>query len=66
MSDNDKDEIITVQMPRKDYEILREIIEDRQAMRGIRRFIQDKLVWIAGTIMVLAGCYEALRRLSNT
>lgn len=56
------DEVITVTLPRKDYEIMREMIEERQAMKGLKKFLQTKVFWLAGGVLTLLGIYEILRR----
>lgn len=61
MTDNEKDEVINVRLPRKEYEMLREIIEERQAMNGLRKFLQTKVFWLAGGILTILGVYQILR-----
>ena len=38
------DEIIEVKLPRKEYKIMREIIEERQAMNGLRKWLTTKVL----------------------
>lgn len=59
---DEQDQIIDVRLPRKDYLILREIIDDRSAVRGLRRWLQDKVFWLAGGVLTILGCYETFRR----
>ena len=67
MSENEKyvdpqDEIVTVRLPQKDYEVLRELIETRQALSGFKKWLQTGLLWIAGSLLTLLGLYEIMRR----
>jgi 5-bromo-4-chloroindolyl phosphate hydrolysis protein len=55
------DEIIEVRLPLKDYKIMREMIEERQAMNGIKKLL-TKLFWIAGGLLSLLGLFEIFRR----
>lgn len=57
-----QDEIINVSLPRRDYETLRELIETRQALSGFKKFMQTGILWVAGSILTLAGLYEILKR----
>ena len=65
MSDdhNKEDQIITVQLPLKDYKTMRELIEERQAVDGLRK-IAAKIFWFAGGILSLVGVIEVFRRFS--
>ena len=55
------DELITVQLPVKDYKVMREIIAERQAMSGVMK-IANKVFWVAGGILSVFGLVEILRR----
>lgn len=61
MSDKD-DEVIEVRLPRKDYLVMREIIEERQAMNGLRKWLTTKVFWFAGGLLTVLGLFEAFRR----
>ena len=62
---SDDDIIIEVKLPLKDYRMLREIIEERQAMSGLKKWISGKIIWVAASIITLIGAFEALRRLGE-
>jgi len=55
------DELITVQLPVKDYKVMREIIAERQAMSVVMK-IANKIFWIAGGILSVFGLVEILKR----
>jgi 5-bromo-4-chloroindolyl phosphate hydrolysis protein len=56
-----EDEIVEVRLPLKDYKIMREMIEERQAMNGIKRLL-TKIFWVAGGLLSLLGLFEVFRR----
>ena len=64
MNDNlgNEDIIIEVRLPLKDYKIMREMIEERQAMNGIRKWLSAKVFWLAGGVLTCLGLFEAFRR----
>lgn len=64
MTDNlgNEDIIIEVKLPLKDYKIMREIIEERQAMNGMRKWLSTKVFWLVGGILSCLGLFEAFRR----
>jgi hypothetical protein len=62
---NEEDDIVEVKLPLKDYKMLREIIEERQAMNGLRKWISGKVIWLAAGIITLVGAFEALRKLGE-
>jgi hypothetical protein len=41
---------------------MREMIEERQAMNGLKKWLQGKVFWLAGGLLSLIGVFEALRR----
>lgn len=57
-----EDIIIEVKLPYKDYKIMREMIEERQAMNGMRKWLTTKVFWLAGGILTCLGLFEAFRR----
>jgi hypothetical protein len=61
MNQND-DEVIQISLPRKDYKVLRDIIEERQAMNGLKNWITTRLFWLASGLLALFGVYEAFKR----
>ena len=60
--DTKDDEIIEVKLPRKEYKIMREIIEERQAMNGLRKWLTNRVFWLGGGILTVLGVFEAFRR----
>lgn len=62
---SEEDVIIEVKLPLKDYRMLREILEERQAMNGLKKWISGKIIWLAAGIITLVGAFEALRRLGE-
>lgn len=65
MSENNDDIIIEVKLPLKDYKVMRELIEERQAMEGLKRWLSSRVIWVAAGIISLVGAFEALRRLGE-
>jgi len=61
----EEDVIIEVKLPLKDYRMLREILEERQAMNGLKKWISGKILWVAAGVITLVGAFEALRRLGE-
>lgn len=61
----DEDVIIEVKLPLRDYRMLREMLEERQAMNGLKKWISGKIIWLAAGIITLVGAFEALRRLGE-
>lgn len=55
MADDYKDdEVITVNMPRKDYKILRDMIERERTYSWIKNYLRSLWVWaFAGGIVVM-------------
>lgn len=56
MTHNEDDTVITVRMSRKDYKILREIVERERAYSWIKNYIRSFWVWAlaGGLLAVLA------------
>ena len=57
-----QDEIVTVRLPKNDYEVLRELIGTRQALSGFKKWLQTGLLWIAGSLLTVLGLYEIMKR----
>lgn len=57
-----QDVIVEVKLPLKDYQTMREIIEERQAMNGLRKWLTTKVFWLGGGILTVLGVFEAFRR----
>lgn len=64
MTESKDDEVIEVRLPRKDYLVMREMIEERQAMTGLKKFLQTRVLWPVGAILSVMGLIEAFRRFS--
>lgn len=62
MTDQTEDEVIEVKLPRKDYKIMRELIEERQAMNGMK-VILARVFWVAGGLLTLLGLFEIFKRI---
>lgn len=58
-------DIITVRLPVRDYKVLRTILDERQAMNGLKLWITSRVIWFAAGIITLVGAFEALRRLGE-
>lgn len=65
MPDSNEDVIIEVKLPIKDYRIMREMIEERQAMDGLRKWLSTKFLWAVGGVLTTLGLIETLRRFSE-
>jgi len=59
---SDLDVIIEVKIPLKDYKILRDMIEERQAMNGLRKWLTTRVFWFTGGLLTILGLFEAVRR----
>lgn len=62
---NKDDEVIVVSLPLKDYKIMREIINERKAMDGIKLWFTSRVMWIVGGILSFVGLVEAFRRFGD-
>jgi len=62
---SDLDVIIEVKIPLKDYKILRDMIEERQAMNGLRKWLTTRVFWFTGGLLTILGIFEAVRRLGE-
>lgn len=62
MTESTDDEIVEVRLPRKDLRLMREMIEERQAMNGIRR-LMTRVFWFAGGLLTVVGLFEVFRRI---
>ena len=52
--DNENDEIIQVRLPRKDYLVLRQMIDDQSALEGVKKFFKRYInlaVWLAASTL---------------
>lgn len=59
MSDNNDDEIITVQLPRSQYKLLREIIKREETYSYIGKKLTSLWVWaFAGGVMTVWALWD--------
>lgn len=58
-----EDEIVTVQLPLRDYKQLREMIDERQAMAGMKKLL-NKIFWVAAGLLSILGVVEILKQLN--
>lgn len=65
MSENSEDVIIEVRLPLKDYKMLRDMLDERQAMNGLKKWISSRIIWVAAGVITMVGAFEALRRLGE-
>lgn len=65
MPENSDDTIIEVRLPLKDYKVMREMIDERNAMNGLKKWVSSRIIWVAAGIITLVGAFEALRRLGE-
>lgn len=65
MSENREDVIIEVRLPLKDYKMLRDMLDERQAMNGLKKWISSRIIWVAAGVITMVGAFEALRRLGE-
>lgn len=59
--DNENDEIIWVRLPRKDYVVLRQMIDDQNAMAGVKRWFHkwgSLVFWTATGALSVIGLYN--------
>lgn len=55
MIDNTDDEIITVNIPRKDYKILREMIDRERTYSWVKNYLRSLWVWgFVGGLLALS------------
>lgn len=59
MSDNADDEIITVQLPRSEYKVMRELIKERETYNNLVHKLKTNWIWfIAGGILTLWALWD--------
>jgi hypothetical protein len=62
-SDTNDDEIVNVQLPRKDYKVLRDILEREKTWSWIARWMKSGLLWaIVGSMIILMNFWEQIKR----
>lgn len=61
-ADNKRDEIISVRLPREDYEIIRRIIDRERTYSWIGNWMRSGWLWaVAGSATVLLTLWEKIR-----
>lgn len=45
---NKQDEIVTVRLPRSEYETLRALIQERETYRNVATMVKTHWIWIVG------------------
>lgn len=59
--DNKEDEVITFKLPRKEAEIIRQMIRERQAMNYIKGWVSTWWVWmVAGGILSVWALWDKI------
>lgn len=59
-----EDDVIYVRMPIRDYKIMRDMIDERKAMSGLKKWVSTRIVFVVGTLLSIVGLIEAFKRLS--
>lgn len=59
-----EDTVIDVTMPKRDYDVMREMIAERQAMSGLKKWLTTRVFWLAGGILSIFGLVEVFKRLA--
>lgn len=63
--DNVNDEIIEVRLPRKDYLVLRQMIDDQNALAGVKKWFHkwgSFAFWLAAGCLSMLGLYDFFRK----
>lgn len=55
---NKEDELIDVKLPRKDFEIMREMIKKQEALSWLGRYARNVLLVFAGGVITLITFWE--------
>lgn len=64
MEENHNDEIINVRLPRKDYEIIRKVIERERTYSWLGAWFRSGWVWaVVGTSILVMTAYEQTKRI---
>lgn len=59
MDDNRDDEIINVQLPRSEYKVMREIIQERETYNNLVLKLKTNWIWfIAGGLLTLFALWD--------
>lgn len=62
-SDTNDDEIINVQLPRKDYKVLREILEREKTWSWLARWMKSGFLWtVVGSMLILMAFWEQIKK----
>lgn len=62
-ADDKNDIIVNVRLPYKDYKVLRGLIEERQAMVGVKKWISGTIFWLAGGLLSVLGLFAYFKTL---
>lgn len=62
---NKDDAIISVQLPYKDYKVMREIIEERQAMNGVKKWLTGNVFWLCGGLLSVLGLFAYFKGIGS-
>ena len=54
--------LVEVQLTIKEYKILRQLIEERQTMSGLKLWLNARVMWFAGGLLTFLGIFEYVRR----
>lgn len=63
--DERDDIIVNVRLPYKDYKIMRELIEERQAMTGVKKWVTGNVFWLCGGLLSVVGLFAYFRGLGS-
>lgn len=58
---NEDDEVIEVRLPKKDYLVLRQMIDDQTALDGVKKFFKKYInlaAWLAASALTILGLYQ--------
>jgi hypothetical protein len=64
-TDNTDDEIVVVQLPRKEYELMRKMIQREETMSNVWRWIRTFLFVLIGGVLTLVTFGEAVLKYLN-
>ena len=59
--DNKNDEIIDVKLPRKDYEIMRQMIRKQEALGWLGAYVRNVLLVAVGGFLTLFAFWDSIK-----
>ena len=65
-ADNREDEIIDVKLPRRDYEIMREMIKRQAALGWLGSYFRNVLLVAAGGLITLFTFWDTIKTFFHT